>query len=167
MVACVSDLGGGNRELMKDLGVEYLNPSFKCPNYPKDVIYFPDTPHLKKLIRNWLLDTGFKLKDGQVVNKQPLERLLNLITGKEVTVCHKLTMHHLECRSSERQNVALAAELLSHSAATALKHYVKDLHLMEITKSTSEFINLIDKWFDIMNVYIPATTITPSFKAPF
>lgn len=32
---------------------------------------FADAPHLLKLIRNWLLDTGFALKQG-VITKQPL-----------------------------------------------------------------------------------------------
>lgn len=79
-------------------------------------------PHILKLIRHWLIDTGFILQDGSIVNKNPLAALLDF-TDTEVSVCHKLKKDHLECQRSQRQNVALAAQLLSHTSATALLHY--------------------------------------------
>lgn len=32
---------------------------------------FADAPHVLKLIRNWLIDTGFSLSDGTPVNYDP------------------------------------------------------------------------------------------------
>lgn len=64
VVANVHDCGGGNLSLWKDLGIgmnEGVN-SMKHPETGEDVFFFPDVPHLLKLIRNWLLDSGFYYK---------------------------------------------------------------------------------------------------------
>ncbi|KAL4120898.1 hypothetical protein QTP88_013507 [Uroleucon formosanum] len=68
------------------------------------------------------LDTGFILSDGCMINATPLKELLK-VTNTEISVCHRLSQKHLECVKAERQNVGLAAQLLSHSVATALIYY--------------------------------------------
>jgi hypothetical protein len=76
VVACVSDCGGSNVRLWKELGVDINNTSFKHPVSDNHIYMFADAPHLLKLFRNWLLDAGFKLKDGSVLNKNPLQALI-------------------------------------------------------------------------------------------
>lgn len=149
VVACVSDCGGGNMGLWKKLNINIENTSFCHPSTGEPIFMFADAPHLLKLIRNWLVDTGFKMDDGSIVSKQPIEELLK-ITDSEVSSCYQLTKKHLECVKTQRQNVALASQLLSHTVGTALKHYSPgfDKHL---ASNTGEFILLINKWFDIMN----------------
>ncbi|KAL4091696.1 hypothetical protein QTP88_026347 [Uroleucon formosanum] len=41
----------------------------------KEIVFIPDAPHILKLIRNWLLDTGFQFNE-QLINKRPLESLI-------------------------------------------------------------------------------------------
>lgn len=82
---------------------------------------FADTPHLLKLIRNWLLDTGFALKQC-VITKQPLQALVSLTTS-EINPCWKLTQSHIDCEKNKRQVVKLAAQLLSNNVSTALTRY--------------------------------------------
>lgn len=71
VICCISDCGGGNIGLWKALNITYEHPIFTIPN-GREVVYIPDAPHILKLIRNWLLDTGFKIND-QIVNKKPLK----------------------------------------------------------------------------------------------
>jgi len=63
-------------------------------------VYIPDGPHILKLVRNWLLDTGF-LVNNSVINKKPLEAPINKTTT-EFSVCHKLTPEHLSCEGPQR-----------------------------------------------------------------
>lgn len=82
------------------------NTHFKHPITDTNtrIYMFADVPHLLKLIRNWLIDTGFTLKDGIIVNKSCLEALLKLDSA-EIKVCHNLTDAHIHCEKFQRQNV--------------------------------------------------------------
>ncbi|KAL5245876.1 hypothetical protein ACI65C_013284 [Semiaphis heraclei] len=91
------------------------------------------------------------------INSGPLKELLK-VTRTEISVCHKLTQKHLDCIKSERQNVGLAAQLLSHSVATALIHYKPGPDKV-LSENTGQFIETISYWFDIMNSYTPSETL--------
>jgi len=73
--------------LWKKLNISFDNTYFSHPI--TNDYYFADAPHLLKLIRNWLIDTGFVLSDGSNVDSTPLKELLKL-TNSEVFICHKL-----------------------------------------------------------------------------
>lgn len=108
----------------------------------------PDAPHLLKLVRNWLLDTGYTLSDGSIITKAPLQDLVEKVTNSELSINFKLTKKHLECKSIERQNVAMANQLLSHSTACALRQYYAD---NVEAQNLANFISIVNDWFDIMN----------------
>jgi len=61
-----------------------------------------------------------------------------------------LIKNHLDCIKTQRQNVLLAAQLMSHSIGTALKHYLPGTD-KNMAVNTSDFILLVNKWFDVMN----------------
>ena len=147
VVAC----GGGNIGLWKELSISMNSSSYPHPVTQQPVYFFADAPHLLKLIRNWFLDNGFILDNRQKVTSAPVEELVKL-TNSEINSCHKLTPNHIHCEKSKRQNVQLAAQLLSHSTATALKHYKPGPDKM-LAETTGEFIELVNQWFDIMNSY--------------
>jgi len=149
VVACVCDCGGGNMGLWKKLNINVDNTAFPHPNTGDPIFMFADAPHLLKLIRNWLIDTGFRMGDGNIVTKTPIEELLK-ITDSEVSSCYYLTKNHLDCVKTQRQNVLLAAQLMSHSTGTALKHYLPGTD-KNMAVNTGDFILLINKWFDVMN----------------
>ena len=75
VVACVSDCGGGYLGLWSSLNINFDNPYFLHPILEHTIFCFADVPHLLKLVRNWLLDTGSILEDGSI-NSQPLHSLL-------------------------------------------------------------------------------------------
>jgi len=159
VVAVVSDMGGGNVGLMRELGVGSDCPSFTLDGIREKIFYFPDAPHILKLIRNWFIDTGF-IMDGQTIDIKPVEHLISM-TRTEINVCHKISNDHLSCEGNQRQNVKLAAQLLSHNTAVALKHYYAN-----DDNPTADFIEMVNNWFDLMNVRFPGNNITP-FKAPY
>lgn len=154
--------------MMNQLNVAYDNPSFKVPELNIEVVYFCDTPHLLKLTRNWLLDYGFSLPNGEKVTKEPLEKLVGL-TSTEVNVCHKLIDIHVNVKGFQGQKVSYATQLLSHTTATALTHYKAELGCdINLISSTAQFIEIIDKWFDLFNTRIPGDgKYTPYFQKAY
>lgn len=154
VIACVSDCGGGNIGLWKDLGITYENVSIIHQCAGTNIYFFADAPHLLKLIRNWLVDTGFKI-DNKLITKKPLEELISS-TNSEINSCFKLNSSHLKCEGFRRQNVSLAAELMSHTTASALNHYFSS----QEAHDTSEFISMVNSWFDLMNSYVPNNLIS-------
>lgn len=151
VVACVSDCGGGNVGLWKDLGINIDNTSFKHPETNKNIYMFGDAPHLLKLLRNWLLDTGFAL--GSInINKDPLKSLVQE-TNEELKVCYKIQEKHIECEKTQRQNVRMAAELLSNTVGQALIRY-KPGSDKKMADNLGNFICDVNKWYDIFNSYV-------------
>lgn len=114
---------------------------------------FADAPHLLKLTRNWLLDHGFYLGDSTEIDKSPLHHLLDTTTA-EVNVLYKVTRKHLTLEKTKRQNVRMAAELLSHNTATALMRYQPGPN-KQLAVNLSNFIETTNTWFDIFNSYVP------------
>ena len=73
-----------------------------------------------------------------------LNRLLQVDSG-EMRMQHKLTDLHFTCRDSQRQNVALAAQMFSHRTASALRfHFPED-------EEKAATIDLINSAFDCLN----------------
>lgn len=153
VVGCVSDCGASNVGLWKELGVNIDTSFFQHPITQKNIYMFADAPHLLKLLRNWLLDVGFKLEDGSILNKQPLDALMS-ITDLEVSSCWKVNKKHINCEKSQRQNVRLAAQLLSNTVATSLIHYKPGTN-KEMAEKLGNFISDVNYWFDIFNSYCP------------
>lgn len=163
--ACVSDMGGGNIGLWKELGITTDKTWFQHPTEEAENIYmFADAPHLLKLIRNWFLDTGFVLKGGQIVNKQPVEALIQQQSTSDLKMCHELTNVHISVEKTQRQNVRKACQLLSHKTASALE-YLKPGNDPTLAMDTAAAIKIINAWFDLMNSYIPQNFGPPSKQA--
>lgn len=62
----------------------------------------------------------------------------------------KLTSKHLTVQGSERQSVRLAAELVSHTTAVNLRRHFGQY---EEACLLAEIIEIVNKWFDVMNSY--------------
>lgn len=57
-------------------------------------------------------------------------------------------MKHVTCEGSERQNVRLAAQLLSHTTAVNLRRHFGQY---EEAVLLADIIDIINSWFDTMN----------------
>lgn len=162
VICCVSDCDDENLGLWKELEITYENPIFVIPKGQR-IVYVPDSSHLMKLTRNWLLDRGFTL-DGAEITKEPLEALISNVKS-EVSVCYKLTKKHITCDGSQRQNIKLATQLLSHTTAIALQHY-RPISNIKLLNDTAHFIKLINNWFELANVAHKDDRSSP-FKSPY
>lgn len=150
VVATVCDCAGSNLGLLKELGVSYEKTWFLSNQ--RKVYCFCDAPHLLKLSRNHFLDSGFTLEGGEVISCRPVRELISK-TGTEISSLFKLYPSHVNCEKQARQNVRLAAQLLSHTTATALRHYEVGEKVERLNAAT--FVEKINMWFDLVNSYIP------------
>lgn len=144
--AVVCDSSSTNQAVLKRIGINTEKTSFQNPADPsRPVFVFPDVPHLLKLIRNHILDEGiFVDGSGSKLSRSDLESLLQIDNG-EFKILHKLKNIHLQCTGPQRQRVRLAAQVLSHSVATALKLLCPEKAIQ------AEFIELANNWFDVLN----------------
>lgn len=122
VVAITSDMGFGNRGLWTQLNIAHNKECFfSHPNNDSlKVFVFADIPHLLKLVRNHLLDQGFKLPNGKEVNRECLELLISM-SSSELTVAHKINRYHLDIKGSERQKVRPAAQVVSNQISKAIE----------------------------------------------
>ena len=149
IIGMVSDMGSTNKALRTSLNITNSNTSFKNPyDNSRNVYVFADVPHLLKLVRNWLFDRGFKTKEGTKIEKSTIERILQYDDG-EIRMCHKITPAHFNCVNNERQRVRLAAQVLSHRVASALR--VIPGNEEPQVKATADFCDTINDWFDTFN----------------
>lgn len=132
VVAVTCDMAPTNMKVFNDLkiGINTCNQPEKEHAYkecfithPVDnslkIFFFADVPHLLKLARNNLLDSGFQIK-GDIINKTCLEELLTLNAG-ELKIVHKLSKLHLDVKGTQRQKVKLAAQVFSNTNALAIE----------------------------------------------
>lgn len=151
VVAIVSDMGGGNRSLWKQLGINPNNTSFPNPSDSnKKIFVFADVPHLLKLARNHFLDKGFVTKSGGEVDKIFVQQLLEK-SVHDLKLAPKLTHHHLEVKGSGRQKVKTAAQLLSNSVSQALGYLMENNLGRGDSIATTIFCKIFNDWFDVMN----------------
>jgi len=119
IVSIVSDLGGGNRGLHKELGISLEQTWFINPVNNEKIYVFADVPHLIKLIRNHFLDQGFIL-NGIEINKDIIEKLIRLTSTTDLNIAHKISMESLHLKGAQRQKVKYATKLFSHTVSRAI-----------------------------------------------
>ncbi len=130
----------GNQKVISELGLTEDQPWFLSPlDETRKIYFFPDAPHLLKLLRNHLLDQGLHWDDGTTLEKKDLILILDKDHG-ETKIHHKLTPEHLNCQQNARQRVRLAAQLLSHTTSKAL------MTLCPAKTKSAKFIKLVDSW---------------------
>jgi hypothetical protein len=70
-------------------------------------------------------------------------------------VCWKINQKHLDVERTNRQNVRLAAQLLSNNVSTALLHY-KPGENKQMAANLGHFISDINIWFDVPKGSVPS-----------
>lgn len=153
VVAAVSDCGGGNTGIWSDVNLEEKKTYIFHPQTQRKLYLFADAPHVLKLTRNWLIDTGFLLSDGTIIKHDPL---WNLVArgAAEISDTFFLKEEYLTCQRSQRQNVAWAAKLLSRKCAVGLQRRVGTAE----AKRLADFILIVNNWWDVMNSRCPKET---------
>ena len=138
--AMTCDSGPTNQSLWKQLGITIGNTSFVNPADPSRKIFvFADVPHLLKLLRNHILDYGIQIDPNNVINQSDFVEILEANQG-EFKIHPKLTEFHINCTGSQRKRVRPAAQLLSHSSATAMRCLNNEKTVQ------ANFVDLINNW---------------------
>ena len=120
--------------------------SFQNPSDPsREIFVFHDVPHLLKLLQNHIIDEGINIfSTTGLIYKSDFQSVLNHDIS-EFKILHKIKDAHLHCSGPLRQNVRLASQLLSHTVAVAMKNLTPE------KTDQSNFVSLINDWFDILN----------------
>jgi len=148
VTSIVHDFDTQNQSLWKSQSVSLDNPYFINPaDTSRKVWTFADAPHMLKLVRNHILDQGFILEDGTVIDIEVLRTILDFDTGELKLGC-KLSATLLDVTGAERMKVAPAARLLSSHTAALSKLVFPN------SPQVSEFFQKMDDWFDNFNSYV-------------
>ena len=106
VVAVVSDMGSLNIRMWNELGIDPLKDkiSFKNPAADRQIFVFADVPHLIKLVRNSLLDSGFYLEKGEYVSDSCIREMISS-SKSEYGLAYKVNEIHLCVSGQQRQRV--------------------------------------------------------------
>lgn len=162
VAAITCDMSPTNMRLWKDLNIG-VNSQSHCNNkemkqcfitHPMDnslkIFFFADVPHLLKLARNNLFDSGFRVKDN-VADKRCLEELLKL-NANDLKIAYKISHTHLDAKGTQRQNVKLAAQIFANQNALAIRWCGSNGLLHSVNwKHTADILKLFNDWFDVFN----------------
>lgn len=122
--------------------------------HPSDItlkiFIFADVPHLLKLARNNLFDSGFII-DNKTATKDILDELVALNSG-DMKIAFNLTRRHLDVKGSQRQSVKLAAQMFSNRNAKAIEYCgKKGFFKKDNWQIMARVLQLFNDWFDILN----------------
>lgn len=119
----------------------------------RDIFFISDPPHLLKTARNCFANSDAHSKtrslwNGKTISWKHVVKLYeDHCEQTELRLCPKLTRNHLYLTSFSKMRVSLAAQILSATVANGLQMIYGDA-----VSSTVEFVRILNKWFDIMNV---------------
>lgn len=146
--ASVADLGGSNRGTWTDLAITEKTPYFESSN--KNKIYvFADPPHMIKLARNHLIDSGYKIgEDKGTASIAPVKRLIDIQRGSDLRLCPRLkTTHVPEKKKGNRMKVGPAVKLMSNSVSAALTLLTeRNVDMPEDTLRTAYLLKMFNDW---------------------
>ena len=162
---CVSDMAAVNQDMWKAVGVcstrNTLQHFIQHPCNPQQRLYFmADPPHLLKNVRNCLLAQSIILPSSAVsaaelltdtVTLDQVQNLVVLQRERELNLAPKLTKAHIAPGRYQKMRVDMAAQLMSHTTASALRFCESLKMLQPEALTTAWFFDVVNRWFDIMN----------------
>lgn len=163
--AVVSDMGAANRAMWKVAGVvanrEIVKSSIAHPVFPGQQLYFlADVPHVLKNIRNCLLSQDIILPNDVVhefglpcptVSISHIRKVIDVQAKSTFKIAPSLSKKHVNPKQYEKMKVNIAAQLLSHSTASAIRYAVHDGLLPVNALTTAWFVEIVNAWFDAAN----------------
>jgi DNA transposase THAP9 len=149
------DGGVQSRKLFKIMALseEVVHKTRNPYAHEREIYFICDPTRLLKTARNFFSNSFAHTNSRQMWFNQTIswKHVVQLYEDhcikSENRLCPELTRDHLYLTAFSRKKVNLAAQVLSNTVANALDHVYG-----ETCKSTSLFIRMINKWFDIVNV---------------
>ncbi|KAL7383197.1 hypothetical protein ABVT39_006240 [Epinephelus coioides] len=129
----------------------------------ENVFVMMDPCHMLKLVRNMLQAYSSIISPAGIVRWSHITELNNVQEKEGLHAANKITRKHINF-SSQKMKVSLAVQTLSQSVGKALQ-MVKEAGYPQFKdcSPTVEFIEVIDRLFDVMNSRNPRAK---GFKAP-
>jgi len=175
--AVVSDMGSSNQAMWRAAGVHANRSGVVCsvthpcqqlvhdqPDAnmftPPHLYFLADVPHLLKNIRNCLMTQDIILPPEVLrqhnlpspkVQMQHIAAVVELQNESELKIAPSLTNRHIEPGQYQKMRVSTAAQVLSHSTASALRYCVETAQLPQDALTTAWFVDFVNSWFDLMN----------------
>jgi len=146
--AFVSDMGSNFIGLSNKLQVSPERPYFEINN--KNIVYIFDPPHLLKATRNMFYQHNFKY-DNELIEKKHLVSFYNEDSKNNLRAAPKITYSHIFPGPFEKMRVYLAAQVFSESVSAGMLLFLNSSHLPDTSLPTINFIQNMDKLFDIFN----------------
>ena len=150
-VRCVvCEQGATNVAALKQLGCTVDSPKLKFDylHHAVHVIFY--VPHLLKNVRNNLMKHNIKTDSG-VVQWKFIQSVYEIDKKCPIRLLPRLSDRHLEVAAVTKMRVCLAAQILSHSMAAALKMRMITNELPHEATATADFAENMDKLFDLLN----------------
>lgn len=88
---------------------------------------------------------------SSVVSLSHIRKLIDIQENSVFKVAPSLTHKHVSPKQYEKMKVNIAAQLLSHSTASALRYAVHENLLPAAALTTAWFLELVNNWFDAAN----------------
>ena len=175
VAAVTSDMGSSNRAMWKKLGIvsskDVLLNSFAHPCVADKLVYvLADVPHLVKNLRNHFVNgqsitlPNYVVKQyslpSAVVSVQPLKNLVVYQSDKDLKPAPNLNAKHLQPSHFDKMKVSNALNVFSHSVSAALRLMVETENWDKSALTTSWFIDVIDRWFNLMSSRYPVMALS-------
>ena len=151
VMVVVCDQGANNRGMFCQLGIEVHKPFVTVDG--RKVYFMYDPPHLLKSVRNNLRRYPMKVSGGGVAKWDHIKALFDLDSRQKLRLAPKLKFSHVLLSGFKEMNVRLAAQVFSHSVATAMKFYMSnsDGRIPADALVTVDMLLMMDKIFDSCN----------------
>lgn len=171
-----SDMGSANRALMRSFGIicvrdcKVVNKIPHPCNKDEFLYFMHDVPHIVKnlwasLVRGNMIHLGeniakkFQLP-SQDVTVEHVKKLIAFQENKDLKLAPKLKSSHVSPTHFEKMKVSGALTFFSHSVSSALKYLVECEGYDKDLLTTAWFIEMINRWFDIMSSRHPVMALS-------
>ena len=159
VVSTLVDGHSSNVKVYKDeLCNNDLRPYITHPLDETKKIFLPfDASHVFKCVyNNFQTRKSFSCPpfEGEIVERkfQHIKELHDLEHSKPVKMAYQLNDECLNPQPIEKTKVSLATRVSSESTRNAMQHYIEHESGFEHWKGTLNFLNIIAKWWEIVNV---------------
>lgn len=162
----ISDLGSNFKNFLNTRHITPETPYFNVSG--KEIVFMFDPPHLLKATRNNFFNYRFKSLN-KVAEKIHLEEFYKLDKSQVHRLAPKLTDIHLNPNSfnqfiSLKMHVKYASQIFSHTVVAWMTTLISSNNLPNTAFDTIEFIDNMDKLFDIFNSHPVSNKISDGNK---
>lgn len=160
VLGITSDQGSNFMKYFRLQNVTPKSPSFEIDG--KQILVFPDVPHLLKSTRNILYSGHTITTDEGIVSFAPIISTVIRNQNEVLNLLPKITDQHIHLpKFGGKMKVKLASQILSHSMSAAMKTLIANKLLPPHAVPTQVFCAKMNRLFDILN------SVTFTSKTPY